>query len=55
MNTFRSKGDRTGRWGDLPPRVREAMQSGKRDLDEYPAEYREVLKEYMKRLAEEKE
>jgi ElaB/YqjD/DUF883 family membrane-anchored ribosome-binding protein len=55
INKFRSKGDRTGRWGDLPARVREAMLSGKRAIDDFPAEYQQVLKEYMKRLADEKE
>ncbi len=53
INKFRSRGDRTGRWGDLPPRLREAMFSSRRDLDEYPAEFQEAIKEYMKRLAEE--
>ncbi|HZE96822.1 MAG TPA: hypothetical protein VE981_07335 [Planctomycetota bacterium] len=55
INKFRSRGDRTGRWGDLPPRVREAMLSGKRAIDDFPAEYQQVLKEYMKRLADEKD
>jgi len=55
INKFRSRGDRTGRWGDLPPRVREAMMSGKRAIDDFPAEYQQVLKEYMKKLAEDKE
>ena len=55
INKFRSKGDRTGRWGDLPARVREAMLSGKRAIDDFPAEYQQVLKEYMKRLADEKD
>jgi ElaB/YqjD/DUF883 family membrane-anchored ribosome-binding protein len=55
INKFRSKGDRSGRWGDLPARVREAMLSGKRAIDDFPAEYQQVLKEYMKRLADEKE
>ena len=31
------------------------MLSGKRLVDEYPAEYRQVLNEYMKKLAEEKD
>jgi len=53
VNKFRSRGDRTSRWGDLPPRLREAMFSSRRDLDEYPPEFQEVIKEYMKRLAEE--
>lgn len=51
INKFRSKGDRTGRWGDLPPRIREAMLSGKRDLDQYPPEYQQLLKEYFKSLS----
>ncbi|HVR83320.1 MAG TPA: hypothetical protein VMU54_03355 [Planctomycetota bacterium] len=55
INKFRSKGERTGRWGDLPARLREAMLSGKRLSDDYPAEYQQVLKEYMKRLADEKD
>jgi ElaB/YqjD/DUF883 family membrane-anchored ribosome-binding protein len=55
INKFRSKGDRTGRWGDLPARLREAMLSGKRAIDDFPAEYQQVLKEYMKRLADEKD
>lgn len=55
VNKFRSRGDRTGQWGNLPPRIREAILHGTRDLDEYPPEYREALKEYMKKLAELKE
>ncbi len=55
INKFRSKGDRTGRWGDLPARVREAMLTGKRAIDDFPAEFQQVLKEYMKRLADEKD
>jgi hypothetical protein len=55
INKFRSKGERTGRWGDLPARLREAMLSGKRLSDDFPAEYQQVLKEYMKRLADEKD
>jgi len=55
INKFRSKGDRSGRWGDLPARLREAMLSGKRSSDDFPAEYQQLLKEYMKKLADEKE
>jgi hypothetical protein len=51
INKFRSKGDRTGRWGDLPPRVREAMLSGSRDLDAFPPEYQQLLQEYFKTLS----
>lgn len=31
------------------------MQFGKRSLDDFPAEYQQLLKEYMKKLAEDKE
>jgi ElaB/YqjD/DUF883 family membrane-anchored ribosome-binding protein len=55
INKFRARGDRTGHWGDLPARVREAMLSGKRAIDDFPAEFQQVLKEYMKRLADEKD
>jgi len=55
INKFRSRGERTGQWGELPARIREAMLSGKRLSDDYPAEYQQVLKEYMKRLADEKD
>ena len=55
INKFRSRGERSGRWGDLPARIREAMLSGKKLSDDYPAEYQQVLKEYMKRLADEKD
>jgi hypothetical protein len=51
INKFRSHGDRSGRWGDLPPRLREAMLSGKRDLDDFPPEYQQLLKEYFKSLS----
>jgi len=47
--------DRTGNWGNLPPRLREAMLNGKRAIDDFPAEYQQILKEYMKKLAEDKE
>lgn len=47
--------DRSGRWGDLPARLREAMLSGKRAIDDFPAEYQGILKEYMRKLADEKE
>ena len=53
-NIFRSKGDRSGRWGDLPPRIREAMFNGKRDLDDFPPEYQQLLKEYFQGLLNEK-
>jgi len=31
------------------------MLNGKRSVDDFPAEYQQILKEYMKRLAEDKE
>lgn len=48
---FRSQADRTGRWGDLPPRIREAMMHGMQDIDEYPEEFRSVLRKLTKKLA----
>lgn len=51
---FRSEGDRTGRWGDLPARLREAIRHARRDLDDVPAEYRELYKRYSILLAEDK-
>ncbi len=48
---FRSKADKTGSWGNLPEKVRDAMLHGKRDVDEYPAEFSELLKEYMRQLS----
>ncbi len=54
INRFRSTGDRTGRWGDLPPHLREAILSGKRELDDFPPEYQQELMEYYKRLSGER-
>ena len=48
---FRSEADKTGSWGNLPEKVRDAMLHGRRDVDEYPAEYQQMLKEYMERLS----
>jgi len=31
------------------------MLSGKRDIDDFPPEFQQILKEYMKKLAEESE
>ena len=50
INKFRSKGDRSGRWGDLPARVREAMLSSTRALDDFPPEYQQILKEYFRAM-----
>jgi outer membrane biosynthesis protein TonB len=47
-NKFRSKADRTHGWGDLPPAIREAIMNGRRDIDEYPAEFQDVLRRVMK-------
>lgn len=52
LNRYRSKGDRTGRWGDLPSRIREAMFTGDRSVDDYPAEMQQVLKEFMEALSD---
>ena len=54
INKFRSKGDRTARWGDLPARLREPILNGKRDLDDYPPEFQQLLKEYFERMIGEK-
>jgi hypothetical protein len=54
INKFRSTADRTGRWGDLPARLREPILNGKRDLDDYPPEFQQLLKEYFKELSGEK-
>jgi len=54
INKFRSKGDRTGRWGDLPSRLREPFLNGKRQLDDYPPEFQQLLQEYFKELSGEK-
>ncbi len=51
INKFRSKGERTGRWGDLPSRLREPFLNGKRDLDDYPPEFQQLLKEYFKEIS----
>ncbi len=48
MNRFRSQGDRSGNWGNLPARARESILSSHREIDDFPAEMREVLKEFYK-------
>jgi hypothetical protein len=50
INKFRSKGDRTARWGDLPSRLREPILNGKRELDDYPPEFQQLLKEYFEKM-----
>ncbi|HXX93812.1 MAG TPA: hypothetical protein VEN81_09270, partial [Planctomycetota bacterium] len=50
INKFRSKADRTARWGDLPARLREPILNGKRDLDDYPPEFQQLLKEYFEKM-----
>jgi hypothetical protein len=35
----------------LPPKIREAMLHGWRDIDDYPADYAELLNEYFKTLS----
>ena len=51
IETFRSPAEQAGCWGPLPPRISSRVVPGK--LVEYSAEFREVLKEYMRVLAEE--
>jgi hypothetical protein len=55
VEKFKSQATRSGNWGNLPSRLREAMQVGRRAIDDFPAEYQQILKEYMKKLAEDKE
>jgi hypothetical protein len=43
--------DRADRWGDLPPHMRDETNQGLRQVEEFPAEYRELLQEYYKRLS----
>jgi hypothetical protein len=43
--------DRADRWGDLPPHMRDETNQGMRQVEEFPAEYRELLQEYYKRLS----
>lgn len=38
-------------WGNLPDRIRQAILRGSRDVDQYPAEFRELIREYMKTLS----
>ena len=45
--------DPAGAWGNLPPRLRDQILQGERDVERFPEEYRELLREYFKRLAEE--
>ena len=50
INKLRSNADRTSRWGDLPARLREPFLNGKRDLDDFPPEFQQLLKEYFQRM-----
>ena len=45
--------DRFGIWGILPPRIREALNHDARALDDFPAEYQEIIKQYHKVISEE--
>jgi len=54
-SVFRSKLDRAKGWGDLPPRIREAFMQGKRDIDEYPAEFQGILRRLTQELANPKD
>jgi hypothetical protein len=40
-----------GGWGDLPPRLREAILHAARDLDSYPPELRAPMEDYFRRLS----
>jgi hypothetical protein len=47
---FVSRGDGVP-WSDLPPRMRDAILHGLRDIDEYPVEFRETLRRWSRVLA----
>lgn len=51
MNRFRSQGDRSGNWGNLPSRVRESILSSHREIDDFPAEMQQILKEFFKEIS----
>jgi hypothetical protein len=53
IEKFSSRGARTGRWGDLPARLRESIINGKRSLDDFPPEFQQLLKEYFQTLTNE--
>lgn len=40
----------SGPWGRLPERLREAIRQGSRDIDQYPPEFRERIRDYTLRL-----
>lgn len=46
-NKFRSKSDRYENWGLLPAHVREAIIHSRRDFEEFPSEFRELIKRYL--------
>ena len=52
-NKFRSNADRFGMWGNLPPRVREAIYHDEKSIEDFPPEFQELLKQYHKVIAEE--
>jgi hypothetical protein len=52
-NKFRSKADRYGSWGNLPPKAREAMHQSKRAIEDFPPEFQELLKQYHKAISDE--
>lgn len=52
--SLRFAGDgRTGPWGLLPARIREAIHHDARALDDFPAEYRDLIGQYHRRLMSE--
>ena len=52
-NKFRSRADRFGQWGLLPPHQREAIMHRNDALEDFPPEFQELIKEYNKVLSEE--
>ena len=53
-NKFRSRSDRDKNWGLLPAHVREAIIHSRRGFEEFPPEFRELIKRYLIEIAGEK-
>ncbi len=47
-SVFKDMASRTARWGDLPPKVRDAVMKDRNGIDDFPPEWREKIKQYYK-------
>jgi hypothetical protein len=43
---FKDTSSRTARWGDLPPKFREAVELSKNSIDDYPPEWRHKIAKF---------